>query len=475
MIIKPEEFRDPAVQADLLRFVPDEILENAIVFVAGSLVHGYGNATSDIDIIALHRETDVDGHAEGIQEVVKVADGLDVHVGEYRGVRVDLEVVRWQKISSVAAKLREGGTASSVPEYLRVTLNNLKNGVPLARSDEFETLRDSFPWSTYTRMVTLENASRFQSTSEDASGGILGRDLGPAMLASKRALDNAADALLASLGNTNYRTKWRLRLLESVAGPERACRYLDAQLEPSLEIPEVVQRAKHRLRLAQSFLLEAHSNLNAHTRQRDAAVLARPRKPLEIPGHPNAWDVGGLPVADNYVKRGVLYRAGSSKAVDAEDLFQHGIVTVVDLKHEDEPHFSIVDAGKYAIREVSMPTRSFSVDALVEVVQLVEQSDGAVLIHCARGRDRTGLMIACILRLMGASNDAITADFMNSVRGWDAVAPKAERARRSYEEIESEFRSMLRQSNIEELAREAGLTQASVDTLKRKILTGADL
>ncbi|MFW0775256.1 tyrosine-protein phosphatase [Paenarthrobacter nitroguajacolicus] len=474
MIIQPEEFRNPAVQADLLKFVPSEIVENAVIFVAGSLVHGYGNATSDIDIIAIHRETDVGSRAESIQSVVKVAEGLDVHVGEYRGVRVDLEVVQWEKISSVATQLREGGSASTVPEYLRVSLNNLKNGVPLVRSGEFENLRDSFPWATYTRMVTLENASRFQSTSEDASGGILGKDLGPAMLASKRALDNAADALLASLGNTNYRTKWRLRLLESVAGSEPARRYLEAQLEPSLQTLEVIQRAKQRLRLGQSFLLDAHSALTAQTSRRDAALLARTRRPLVIPGHPNAWDIGGLPVGDNVVKSGVLYRAGSSEAVDAQDLDQHAIVTVVDLKNEDEPHFPIVDAGKYSIRQVSLPSREFSTDTLVEVIRLLEQSDGAVLIHCARGRDRTGLMIACILRIIGASKDAITADFMNSVRGWDAVAPESERARRSYVEIESEFRSNLGQSNIEQLARDAGLTQASVDALKRKILTAAD-
>lgn len=472
-MIKSAEFRSAAVQADLLKFVPDEIRASAVIFAGGSLVHDYGNPTSDIDIIAVHREATVDGRAESTRSVVKVGEGLDVHIGEYRGVRVDLEIVRWATISSTAAKLRDGGSSPAVPEFLRVTLNNLKNGVPFTRYNEFELLRDSFPWSTYTRAVALDNASKFQSTAEDASGGILGGDIGPAMLASKRALDNATDALLAARGNTNFRTKWRLRMLEKFVGSESARCYLNAQLEPSLEVTEVIQRAKNRLRIGQSFLAEAHSALNAETRSRDAVALARPRRSVDIPGHPNAWDMGGLPIGDSFVKFGVLFRAGSAKAVKAEHLRKHGIVTVIDLKTDEEAHFPIRGSEGKSIKYVALPYRTFSMEAVVEIVRLIEQTDGAVLIHCARGRDRTGLVVASLLLLLGASTESVTADFMNSVRGWDAVAPEHERATRAHSQIESGFRSMLRQSEVAKLAGDAGLTQETLEAVRRKILTHA--
>jgi hypothetical protein len=43
--------------------------------------------------------------------------------------------------------------------------------------------------------------------------------------------------------------------------------------------------------------------------------------------------------------------------------------------------------------------------------------DGAVVVHCAGGRDRTGLIAALLLSLAGVDHDEIVEDYLAGVRG----------------------------------------------------------
>jgi protein-tyrosine phosphatase len=50
--------------------------------------------------------------------------------------------------------------------------------------------------------------------------------------------------------------------------------------------------------------------------------------------------------------------------------------------------------------------------------------DGAVLIHCAGGVDRTGIVSALILRVAGVGIDTVAADWAESEQNWaPAVQP----------------------------------------------------
>lgn len=45
---------------------------------------------------------------------------------------------------------------------------------------------------------------------------------------------------------------------------------------------------------------------------------------------------------------------------------------------------------------------------------LAEQNDGAVLFHCAAGKDRTGFAAAIILKILGVSDEEIFADYLRT-------------------------------------------------------------
>ena len=48
---------------------------------------------------------------------------------------------------------------------------------------------------------------------------------------------------------------------------------------------------------------------------------------------------------------------------------------------------------------------------LAKIVELVASADGAVLVHCAAGKDRTGVVVAVLLRAVGVSRAAIISDY----------------------------------------------------------------
>ncbi len=161
---------------------------------------------------------------------------------------------------------------------------------------------------------------------------------------------------------------------------------------------------------------------------------------------PNLRDVGGLPAAEGAViKHGMVLRS-AMPAVG--DLVPEPIAwpprLVIDLRSpsETEPEHPLVSAGSTvinvpllsALRPGAAPAEDLAglyrvmVDyadhRLIELVREVSNSDGPTLIHCAAGKDRTGVSIALLLRLSGVAREHVIADFLASK---DAEAAISER------------------------------------------------
>ena len=63
-------------------------------------------------------------------------------------------------------------------------------------------------------------------------------------------------------------------------------------------------------------------------------------------------------------------------------------------------------------------------DSIVASIRTIADTGGAVLVHCAAGKDRTGVVVALALDAAGVSRDAIISDYMASAeriyRSWNA-------------------------------------------------------
>ncbi len=161
----------------------------------------------------------------------------------------------------------------------------------------------------------------------------------------------------------------------------------------------------------------------------------------------NVRDLGGHPTGDgSQTRMRAIVRADSVRQLTDtgwEQLVDYGVRTVVDLRRhseleQDPPvelpvevvHIPLLGeltlAEEIAVGErwLSAPddvsaTREGYLEMLEQhrsnlaaaVATIARAPEGGVLVHCAGGKDRTGLVAAILLRLAGVSLDDIASDY----------------------------------------------------------------
>src|SRR5947209_1953092 len=166
---------------------------------------------------------------------------------------------------------------------------------------------------------------------------------------------------------------------------------------------------------------------------------------LEWDGCYNTRDLGGFRTVDGRgIRQYVLVRSDNlSRLTDAgwQALIAYGIRTVLDLRTTWERS---IELSPYLHRENS-PVRSLHIPLLTDdrvlgwpdtssieddyilmlheardgiraIVQALAQAeDGGVLFYCHSGKDRTGLIAALVLAMLGVPADEVAADYALSL------------------------------------------------------------
>jgi protein-tyrosine phosphatase len=148
---------------------------------------------------------------------------------------------------------------------------------------------------------------------------------------------------------------------------------------------------------------------------------------------PNLRDIGGRATADGrLVASGRVLRSAVPRADDRHP-DGHGWPPslVIDLRSATEsqaahpleamgarvvnlPLLAALRPGVAPADSLTMLYRIVlddAADQLVELVGEVSREPGTTLIHCAAGKDRTGIAIALLLRLVGVSRDDVLHDY----------------------------------------------------------------
>lgn len=169
-------------------------------------------------------------------------------------------------------------------------------------------------------------------------------------------------------------------------------------------------------------------------------------------GSRNLRDLGGRPLAGGGRTRpGRVLRSGAPEYLtDAgwAAAKAAGLRTVIDLRNapletQRGPHHPVVSAAAFEnIAFVVAPTedpgnehflevcgpwldhpRSWNDNAtlaqsrIAHVMRVISETEGMMLVHCAGGRDRTGMISAMLLQLAGATSAAIADDYEAGWRG----------------------------------------------------------
>jgi protein tyrosine/serine phosphatase len=171
-----------------------------------------------------------------------------------------------------------------------------------------------------------------------------------------------------------------------------------------------------------------------------------------LDGVENFRDYGGYATADGRrVKTGRLFRSahhGAASAADLERLDALGLSALVDLRRTTErnrmpsqrgPGFKAqvilndlddqdvdsfhahliesdqsVEAMRAYLRDYyrHAPLERRHIDLYRRYFQVLAEADGPVLIHCAAGKDRTGILAALTHRLLGVGDEDMMADYL---------------------------------------------------------------
>ncbi len=70
-------------------------------------------------------------------------------------------------------------------------------------------------------------------------------------------------------------------------------------------------------------------------------------------------------------------------------------------------------------------------DSVLDTLRLIAQTDGATIVHCAAGKDRTGVVVAIALAEVGVQRDAIVADYARSAERIEGIFDRL-RSTRTY-------------------------------------------
>jgi rhodanese-related sulfurtransferase len=156
-----------------------------------------------------------------------------------------------------------------------------------------------------------------------------------------------------------------------------------------------------------------------------------------LDGLVNVRDLGELPARDGVMTRtGVVYRGDAPHAGDRDP---EGLPTwppkvVIDLRDGREQGNGHPLARRATIHRVPLleDARPSAGGALLDLVELYEfildqtskklveafrialEADGPVLVHCAAGKDRTGVVSALLLGAAGVRSDAVVADYVRT-------------------------------------------------------------
>jgi hypothetical protein len=209
------------------------------------------------------------------------------------------------------------------------------------------------------------------------------------------------------------------------------------------EATDVGRRRKARARWMLALLLVAIPTLvvglGLYRQGRPVEVVsppadAEPGRWIFVAGAQNTRDVGGYPSRDGQtVRRNLVYRSGTLSHVTSDgcDTFRElGVVTVVDFRNRlsalplyNGDVFCIHQAAEVYGLPVSFQSDGPSAGRYIqglrenagafrETFELLADPDRLPLLyHCAAGTDRTGVMTALLLTLLGVQRETVIADF----------------------------------------------------------------
>lgn len=256
---------------------------------------------------------------------------------------------------------------------------------------------------------------------------------------------------------------------------------------------------------AVGYCIQELDNLECQNAGTDGYLSAWNRMPKSIlESTMNTRELGMYRIqgTKNYTLSNQIYRSDRCESLSASDkklLLDRDITTIIDLRSEQEaetkPSAFSSDSDfivfHYPIVEGMLPPNSLEAvpvsymeiahaDCVKEVFKTIADANGGVLFHCTAGKDRTGVVSAILLALVGVSDEDIVYDYAISR---EFNKQRLEAYLKEHPEIDKDnvlaneksmygFLRMLREkhNSVDQYLRDIGISEYEIQELKSKLI-----
>ena len=236
---------------------------------------------------------------------------------------------------------------------------------------------------------------------------------------------------------------------------------------------------------------------------------------IDLEGTLNFRDLGGYPTADGRAVRWrQVFRSDALHHLTREDIAhlreEIRLGMVIDLRSSAElrsegrgplaheavvfHHLPLYDgqtvkaapSGDMSLMDRYFLLAEFAKEPIGKVVSMLAASADPAVYHCAAGKDRTGVVSAVLLGLLGVPDAVIVADYAATKENLDAIVERLMATEGYYEMLSAlppdtmhaepetmvGFLSRLREAygSMDEYARSAGVSDEAIDALRARLL-----
>jgi predicted nucleotidyltransferase len=187
---------------------------NQVIYLSGSIVEGFANSSSDIDIFVISDRSPVGGSI-----IRKKHFAISIYYIEAQ--RIDFEYWAPKHIMDIANRLRLTDVGREfVAEKLDLVeelfIHRLSIAVPLCNAEGLASWQSRFDFDKFRAYMVQQSIHRIDGALEDLSGMLDDADLETALFRARHVVELTVDAYCHHAGNTNGLPKWRSRILSNL-------------------------------------------------------------------------------------------------------------------------------------------------------------------------------------------------------------------------------------------------------------------
>lgn len=206
---------------EFLPAIPQRFRDGAAIYLAGSLVEGFGNPTSDLDVMIVS-----DLPLEGVDHTIR-KDLMLINMIHGRSRRIDLEYIRLSAIRDgidtiAALDIPIDFVAERIDEREELLIHRLLHGRPVYDTPAFRSLRAQAEACPFRQYMVKRCLHKIDGAALDLEGMVRVGDPAEILLRTFDVIDLSIDAFRFSRGMTNPLPKWRVRSMRALAGSAEA-------------------------------------------------------------------------------------------------------------------------------------------------------------------------------------------------------------------------------------------------------------